>query len=89
MLVQARTGKIGLAKFLYNCRVPGFEIAQYRCEAGYKTPRHIAMYCAKEADCRDQLIDLTGRRWSYLQLIGAGEAVKGFTQWKMCSGRLG
>src|SRR5208282_526498 len=38
LLVQARTGKIGLGKFLHDRRVPGFETAQCRCGAGFETP---------------------------------------------------
>jgi hypothetical protein len=45
VLVQARTGRIGLAKFLYNRKVPGILSAQCRCEAGEETPRHMALYC--------------------------------------------
>jgi hypothetical protein len=38
MLVQARTGRIGLAKFLYSRKVPGVVSAQCRCGAGEETP---------------------------------------------------
>ena len=33
VLVQARTGRIGLAKFLYNCNVLGILSTQCRCGA--------------------------------------------------------
>jgi hypothetical protein len=40
VLVQARTGCIGLAKFLYGWHVPGVLSAQCRCRGGEETPRH-------------------------------------------------
>ena len=82
-------GKIGLAKFLYSRKVPGFETVQCRCGAGYETPQHMVLSCIEEMDRRNQLTDPAGRKWSYPQLIGDREAVKSFTRWMMCSGRLG
>ena len=89
MLVQARTGKIGLAKFLHDHRVLGFETAGCRCNAGHETPRHITMFYTDETDHRKRLTDLIGRKWLYLQLIGIEEAVKCFVRWMMCLDRLG
>ena len=62
LLVQARTGKIGLGKFLYNQKVPGIETAQCRCGAGFETLRYIVLYCIEEASRRGQLIDQAGRK---------------------------
>jgi len=89
LLVQARTGKIGLGKFLHNRKVPGFETAQCRCRAGFETPRHIVLYCIEEAGRRGQLMDQAGRKWTYEQLTGRAQATKGFARWMMGSGRLG
>ena len=60
LLVQARTGKIGLGKFLYNRKVPGIVTAQCWCGAGFETPRHIVLYCIEEASRRGQLTDQAG-----------------------------
>ena len=89
MLVQARTGKIGLGKFLHDRKVPGFETAQCRCGAGFETPRHMVLYCIEEAGRRGQLTDQAGRKWTYGQLTGRAQATKGFARWMMGSGRLG
>jgi hypothetical protein len=43
VLVQARTGRIGLAKFLYNRKVPGILSAQCRCSAREEAPRYIVV----------------------------------------------
>jgi hypothetical protein len=55
LLVLARTGRIGLARFLYNRRVPGIASAQCQCQAGEETPRHMALFCGREASRRHQL----------------------------------
>jgi hypothetical protein len=88
LLVQARTGKIGLGKFLYDRKVPGIETAQCRCGAGFETPRHIVLYCIEEASRQGQLTDQAGRKWTYKQLIGHAQATKGFARWMMGTGRL-
>jgi hypothetical protein len=60
VLVQARTGRIGLAKFLYNCKVLGVLTAQCRCRAGEETPQHIALFCTDETERRRHL-QVSGR----------------------------
>jgi hypothetical protein len=55
VLVQARTGRIGLAKFLYNRKVPGIQSAQCQSGAEEETPRHMALYCIEEAGRRPGL----------------------------------
>jgi hypothetical protein len=89
LLIQARTGRIGLARFLHSRKVPGVLTAQCQCRAGEETPRHMALFCTQETDRRSQLMDRNGRKWSYPQLIGANETAKAFVRWMMFSGRLG
>ena len=87
VLVQARTGRIGLAKFLYNCKVPGILSAQCRCGAGEETPRHMVLYCTEEAERRQHL--RTGRRLDYQQCIGTNSGAKKLAERMIRSGRLG
>ena len=87
MLVQARTGRVGLAKFLYRRKVPGIQTAQCRCEAGEETVRHMALYCTEEAD-RRQGLRVNGRL-DYGRLIGTASGAKRLTEWMIRSGRLG
>jgi len=89
LLVQARTGRIRLARFLHSRKVPGFETAQCQCRAREETPRHMVLFCTHETNRKSQLTDRNGRNWSYPQLVGVNEAVKGFVRWMMFSGRLG
>ena len=63
LLTQARTGRIGLAKFLYERSVPGFTTATCQCRAGHETPRHMALFCTYEANRRHYLH--TGQRRTY------------------------
>jgi hypothetical protein len=79
VLVQARTGRIGLAKFLYNQRVPGVLSAQCRCSAGEETPRHMALYCTEEAERRQDL--RTNSRVDYLSLIGTARGARKLAEW--------
>jgi hypothetical protein len=44
VLVQARTGRIGLARFLFNHKVSGIESAKCRCKAREEAPWHMALY---------------------------------------------
>ena len=87
VLVQARTGRIGLAKFLYNRRVPGVLSAQSRCGAGEETPRHMALYCTEEAERRQDL--RTNSRIDYKSLIGTARGARKLAEWMIRSGRLG
>ena len=40
-MIQMRTGKIGLRKFLYERKVPGVEDARCGCKRGEETVRHV------------------------------------------------
>jgi hypothetical protein len=89
LLVQARTGRIGLAQFLNSRRVPGYETAKCQCLGGHETPRHMTQYCAIEGPRRPELRDSAGRAQAYPTLVGTGQGAKTFVRWMMVSGRLG
>ena len=76
VLVQARTGRVGLAKFLYSRKVPGKLPAECRCEAGEATPRHMVLFCTEEAERRQRLRTGTGGRVDYQQLVGTKSGAK-------------
>ncbi len=44
-LFQARTGRIGLRRFLASARVPGIESAECLCGKGQETAEHILLHC--------------------------------------------
>ena len=87
VLVQACTGRTGLAKFLYSRKVTGIISAQCRCRAGEETPRHMALYCIEETG-RPKCLR-TGKQVDYRQLIGTNSGAKRLAEWLICSGRLG
>ena len=89
LLVQVRTKRIGLAQFLYNRRVPNVVTAKCQCRAGHETPRHMALFCIKEASRRQFLQDAKGRPQPYPVLVGTAEGAKKFVRWMMYSERLG
>ena len=87
MLVQARIGRIGLAKFLYGRKVPRIQTAQCRCEVGEEMVQHIALYCIDEIE-RRQGLRMNGRL-NYRHLIGTASGAKRLAEWMIRSGRLG
>jgi hypothetical protein len=54
LLVQMRTGHIGLGAYLAGRRVPGAE-ARCRCGGGMETVRHILIFCRNEREARREL----------------------------------
>jgi hypothetical protein len=89
LLVQARTGRIGLAQFLHSRRAPGYYTAMCRCGGGYETPRHMALFCTQEIHRKQDLWDNIGRERAFSILTGTNKGAKHFVRWMMFSGRLG
>jgi hypothetical protein len=52
VLIQARTGRIGLAHFLSKACVPGFESPACKCELGNETAEHLLLHCQLETERR-------------------------------------
>ena len=52
LMVQMRTGKIGLKKFLYERNVPGIEDTECACGEGEETVRHVLTECSQFAEMR-------------------------------------
>lgn len=52
ILIQARTGRIGLAHFLNLVHVPGFGSPECQCERGDETAEHITNHCPLEKERR-------------------------------------
>jgi hypothetical protein len=88
LLVQIRTARIGLAKFLYSRKVPGIASAKCECGAGQETPRHMALFCVREAERRHFLHDSSGRSQPWTALVGTVDGAKCIVRWMMFSNRL-
>jgi hypothetical protein len=55
LIIQLRTGKIGLNQFLYHKKVPGVESTSCPCNEGPHTPQHLLLTCRTHRDLRRQL----------------------------------
>ena len=45
LIIQIRTGKIGLRAFLYQRGVPDIDTLLYCCSEGPETPAYVVLYC--------------------------------------------
>jgi hypothetical protein len=77
LLVQLRTGKIGLRDFLHNIGVP--EVTSAACGHERETPKHVTIFCPLYQDTRDQL-RVNGRS-DFEALLTTVEGVKKVTKW--------
>src|SRR5213083_2635862 len=85
LLIQARTGRIGLRKFLFQQRVPGIATPYYECGEEEETVRHVLDGCiinpeAYELQRKEGPTDVLIRR------LQEGERVRPILRWLM--GRL-
>ena len=83
-LVQARTGRIGLAHFLNKAQVPGFESPACRCEQGSETAEHLLLHCPLESERRRW-----GRRSILSDLVSKPDYTAATAKWIIQGGRLG
>ncbi len=52
LMIQMRTGKIGLRKFLHERKAPGVEDARCGCKRGEETVRHVLTECPRFKEMR-------------------------------------
>jgi hypothetical protein len=86
ILVQARTGHIGLAQFLRRRRVPGVVAEKCQCGEGVETPQHIAIHCEIEQERRSQLY--AGGTLDYHWLTNTPDGARRLSRWLIETGRL-
>ena len=87
ILIQVRTGKIGLADFLHLQKVPGFENNRCSCSNAPETVRHVIVHCNKENERRIALRN-DGRPIDYNWLTNTNMGAKRLTKWLIQGGRL-
>lgn len=87
LLVQARTGCIGLAEFLHRRKVPGVDSPLCRCGENNETAKHVVRYCALESG-RDCLRDTTGTAPDWRRLIGTAQGAQRVTRWLILTDRI-
>jgi hypothetical protein len=79
LLVQLRTGKIGLRDCLHNIDVP--EVTSTACSYGHEqeTPKHVTVFCPCYQDAREQL-RINGRL-DFRELLTTVEGTRKVTRW--------
>lgn len=86
VIVQLRTGRIGLAHFLNKARVPEYDSGQCQCGQGEETPRHLLLYCPVERERREALG--TRQERSFTRLLTTPEGAARAARWTIQGGRL-
>ena len=79
LLVQLRTGKIGLKDFLHKIGVPDVTSAACACGHERETPEHVTIFCPLYQGTREQL-RINGRL-DFGALLTKVEGVKKVTRW--------
>ena len=80
---QIRTGKIGLANFIYQRRIPAVTSPACPCGWHRQTPEHVIMFC-RLIDNREKMF-CAGTN-NYQQLTERSKTLKIFTTWLMKTG---
>jgi hypothetical protein len=58
VFMQARTGCVGMAEFLFRRHVPNVPIPLYSCGRASKTLEHVLLYCQKTRERKGEVRDL-------------------------------
>jgi len=89
VLVQARTGCIGLKQFLYKRRVLGVTSPNCTCSHDAETARHLVLYCTEYPD-KTALNQFTTRQRpvDYRRLIGIPGRTKALAKWLIDTERI-
>ena len=87
-LTQMRTGKIGLAHFLYTCRVPGIETTSCECGWRKQDAKHILLFCPLFQESRQHLVRSSGTN-DFRKMMKTPKGAKASTQWLIQTGLLG
>jgi hypothetical protein len=86
VLVQLRTGMVGLAYFLHKVGVPGYDSSLCSCGQADETPRHFLLYCPEGQDSR-RALGPPGER-TFLHLLGTPEGAQRTAKWAIQSRHL-
>jgi hypothetical protein len=57
VFMQARTGCVSMAEFLFRRHVPNMPISLYNCGKASKTPEHMLLYCQKTRKRKGEIRD--------------------------------
>jgi hypothetical protein len=88
LLVQMRTGKVGLRSFLFHRQVPEVITPICRCGQGEETPAHIAAYCTTENTARAQLPFTMRTYGDFAMAVNDPSKAACLTRWMMRRNRI-
>ena len=88
LAIQLRTGRVGLADYLYKRRVPGFESPACSCGWGRQTIHHVIMFCPTWAIDRRWMLTAAGSN-DVGQILTTNKGLRAVTRWLIISGVLG
>ena len=89
LLVQMRTGKIGLRAFLFERRVPDVMTPVCSCGDGRETARHVAAYCQLEETTRRELPFAMRTHRDFDMAVKDPTRAASLTRWLMRRQRVG
>jgi hypothetical protein len=81
VLVQIRTGRIGLASFLNKVRVPDFPSPICQCGQAHETAAHVIAHCEMHATARRSLQDPSTGRVDINTLVSTKEGAQRLARW--------
>jgi hypothetical protein len=88
ILIQGRTGRIGLGHCLYKLKVPDYESSQCSYGAETETLRHVLLECPHEAERRLDLKRAQGGQLDYNRLLCTPKGARIASKWVIQSGRI-
>ena len=81
LIIQMRTEKIGLAKFLHACKIPGFDHSNCFCEASKQMSEHVLMNCSLMPKRNEIWRAMGGEAKKYRRFMSTPRATKALTRW--------
>ena len=78
-MMQIKSGKIGFAAFLHQCRYPGFESPACSCGWGRQDTKHVLLFCPDHIEHRQELLDQTGN--SFEAIVQCKKRLKATALW--------
>jgi hypothetical protein len=88
ILIQGRTGEIGLGHCLHMLRVPDYEPSQCSCGIETEILRHVLLECPHEAERRLDLKEAQGGQLDYNRLPCTPKGARIASKWIIQSGRI-
>ena len=87
ILIQLRSGKIGLARFLSRVGVPGYDSEECRCSFGIADPQYFLRECPIYSEERRRTFG-EGEPPSYVRMVSKPGLTRKVARWAISTGEL-